>query len=210
MQRHKRLVFASLTTLVALLLATSVAALQLTSAPNGNTVKVDGTSSLHDWSVASKVIKGSIDLPAKIDPQTPLANASWLAAKDPSPRLVATIPVRKLKSGESGMDDNMYEAFNTKKNPNITFTLDKIWAVKTISNDVVDARATGTLQMKGKSRPVTMDLRITRGSNGSLEFAGHHSLDMRKWGIDPPTAMLGMLKTGPKVKVTFHWVLVQN
>lgn len=206
--RNPKFITSILTVLLGMALAAPAAAQQtLTPAPRGNKVKVDGTSSVHDWSVKSHTIKGSANLPEALDTSTSLAEVGWLASKKVNPKIVVHIPVKTLTSGKDGMDENMYEAFHANKNPTITFDLDHIWAVKAESTNEVKAQASGKLTMAGKTKDVLLNVKIYRKSDGSLEIKGRHKIDMRHYGIEPPTAMLGMMKTGPTVHVSFDWIL---
>jgi hypothetical protein len=64
----------------------------------------------------------------------------------------------------------------------------------------------GTLRIAGIEREVVLPLQAER-SDDTLVVRGRLSLLMTDYGITPPTAMLGMLKTDPKVTVTFETVL---
>jgi hypothetical protein len=62
------------------------------------------------------------------------------------------------------------------------------------------------LKIAGVEREVAFDLKTQR-KEGSLVVRGEVPLLMTDYGITPPKAMLGMLKTDPKVTVTFETVL---
>jgi len=66
-------------------------------------------------------------------------------------------------------------------------------------------RAVGILNIAGVEREVTLTLK-TQQSEGILIVTGEIQLLMTDFGITPPKAMLGMLKTDPKVTVTFETV----
>ena len=62
------------------------------------------------------------------------------------------------------------------------------------------------LKIAGVEREVTLDLTTERNGT-TLTVKGEVQLLMTDYGIAPPKAMLGMLKTDPKVTVTFETVL---
>jgi polyisoprenoid-binding protein YceI len=66
-------------------------------------------------------------------------------------------------------------------------------------------RAIGVLHIAGVEREVTLDV-ATERTDGTLTVRGQLQLLMTDYGIKPPTAMLGMLKTDPKVTVAFETV----
>jgi polyisoprenoid-binding protein YceI len=63
----------------------------------------------------------------------------------------------------------------------------------------------GVLQVAGVEREIALDLAIERG-DATLSVRGEVQLLMTDFGIKPPKAMLGMLRTDPKVTVTFEAV----
>src|SRR3954462_11594540 len=93
--------------------------IQYTGKP-GSLMKVEGTSTIHDWVVECKVIGGQMEL----DSNFPL-DPSKEPPKDltVTPKVDVTIPVRQLKSGKSLMDTVMHNAMNAETNPTIKYTL---------------------------------------------------------------------------------------
>jgi polyisoprenoid-binding protein YceI len=64
------------------------------------------------------------------------------------------------------------------------------------------------LRVAGVEREVPLDF-TTQRRDKSMTFRGEVAIAMPDFGIKPPTAMLGMLKTGPNVTVQFEG-LVSN
>jgi len=185
--------------------ATSAAS-HYATASEGNHVTIDGTSNLHDWDVEGETIHGKAAFPEAV---TSLAGAAWLKSRDVNPKITVTIPVRSLRSGHRGMDGNMYDALHADAHSDIVFRLGRIWATKKKDADHVRARATGKLTVAGKTRGVALDVDIARDGD-HLVFTGHTRLDMTAFGVKPPTAMLGVLKTGKMVDVRFVWGIVRR
>jgi len=112
------------------------------------------------------------------------------------------IPAATLSSPKEGLDKNMHKALKVTEHPDITFRLSRLESSASSSA----LRAIGTLTIAGVAREVTLELKTQR--NGStFTVAGDVPLLMTDFGITPPKAMLGMLKTDPKVIVTFETVL---
>ena len=67
-------------------------------------------------------------------------------------------------------------------------------------------QAIGGLTVAGVEREVTLNLQVLR--NGpALAVTGSTDLLMTDFGVTPPKAMLGMLKTNPKVQVRLELLL---
>src|SRR5262245_39055059 len=67
--------------------------------PEGSKMKIDGTSTLHDWTVECAVIGGFMEFDATFP-----EGATGGAPSAVKPRVEVTIPVRQLKSGKKSMD----------------------------------------------------------------------------------------------------------
>jgi polyisoprenoid-binding protein YceI len=65
----------------------------------------------------------------------------------------------------------------------------------------------GTLTVAGKENKVSMDVEATRLADGTVKAKGLVPIKMTDYGIKPPTAIFGRLKTGDEVKVNFELVI---
>lgn len=111
------------------------------------------------------------------------------------------IPAASLTSPKEGLDKNMHKALKVKEFVDITFRLVRL------EPGVGGAlKAIGMLKIAGVEREVAMAIKTQRSDTGLL-VKGQLDLLMTDYGITPPKAMLGMLKTDPKVTVTFETVL---
>ena len=80
-------------------------------------VRIDGTSTIHDWTVQGTIIGGFVEA----DPT--FAKAPGTVSKM-NPKVEVTIPVRSLKSDQAkAMDNVMYEAMKQKEFPKIEYRL---------------------------------------------------------------------------------------
>ena len=111
------------------------------------------------------------------------------------------IPAAMLSSPQEGLDKNMHKALKVKEHADITFRLARLEP-----GEGGAVTATGTLRIAGVEREVALALK-TRRTDAGFAVTGELQLLMTDYGITPPKAMLGMLKTDPKVTVTFETVL---
>jgi polyisoprenoid-binding protein YceI len=152
-----------------------------------NTTKffVDGTSTIHDWTVESNEVIGKLSV-----------NASGAVTS-----VEVNMKAESLKSGKSAMDKKVYEAFDTKKNPNIAFKSTAI----TMNADGKSGVAKGNLTMAGASSVVDVPFKLDSNTSNWV-FTGEVSMLMTTFKMAPPTAMLGTIKAGDEVKVRFEVV----
>lgn len=156
------------------------------------TFTVKGTSSLHDWesTVETMESKGSISVTNKS-----LADVS---------NVVVKIPVKSIKSPKGKlMDNKTWEAFNHEKNPFIVFTLTS----EKINREKNTLDVTGTLAMAGVTKPIELTLGYKVLPEGLVQITGSKKLKMTDYKIDPPTAMMGTIKVGDAVEVSFEIIL---
>jgi polyisoprenoid-binding protein YceI len=111
-----------------------------------------------------------------------------------------SIPAATLSSPKEGLDKNMHKALKVTEHTDITFRLSRLEGA-----DASGARAVGILRVAGVEREVTLALKTQR-TDTNFTVTGEVQLLMTDFGITPPKAMLGMLKTDPKVTVTFETV----
>lgn len=173
----------------------------------GSHVSIVGTSNVHDWKVRGDVIDGYARIPASPRKDVPLSELDWLRSKEINPTIVAKIPVRSLRGNHKGMDGKMYDALRARGHPYILFQVDRIVSVVANKGGGVTARASGELSIAGVVRPVTLHVIIRRPDSTRFQVEGAISVDMTVFGISPPRALLGTLRTGTWVRIGFSWVL---
>lgn len=159
-------------------------------------VTLAGTSNIHDYSATTSTVRLTS---ARV--VQPVANADGLLAPGAVEGFEVAVPAATLVSDKDGLNKNMHKALLADKHPNIVFRLARIEA-----GAAGALKAVGTLQIAGKAKEMAFDLTTERQAS-SLKISGRTNLLMTDFGIAPPKAMLGMLKTDPKVTVTFEAVL---
>ena len=95
------------------------------------------------------------------------------------------------------MDRTAYSAIDADKHTSIRFELT---SVRNIT--ATQILATGTLTVAGNSRPVTIRTGY-RVNGNAVQFVGSHSIKFTQFDVDPPTALLGSVKTGDDLQIAF-------
>lgn len=168
------------------------------SAQQGYTVKdfkisVAGTSSLHDWE--SAVTKADAKSRLELDGQQLKAINS----------LKVIIPAKGIVSTKGRiMDGKTYEALKADAHPNITFTL------TTAKLSGLNVSAKGKLALAGVTKDINLKATGQTNSAGHITFKGSYSLLMTDYGMSPPTALMGSIKTGDKVTVNYALTLAPS
>jgi polyisoprenoid-binding protein YceI len=159
---------------------------------------IDGTSNLHGWSCKAEKFEAVIELDA--------AAAAQLAAAPPKAlkRVEVKVPVKALKCGHGAMDNNLYKALNADQAPEVSYILATFEAAPGEAKDTFTLQTQGTLTIAGKQNKLAMDVVATRLADGAVKATGVVAIKMTDYGIQPPTAIFGRLKTGDEVKVNFE------
>ena len=166
-------------------------------------VSLAGTSNIHAYTAsttAARLVRLQVANGA-------LGPAFWDAIVKPGglEAFEIAIPAATLSSPKEGLDKNMHKALKVTEHPDITFRLSRIEA----GDAAGMLRGIGTLTVAGVAREVTLAIRTQRTAN-TLTIAGEVALLMTDFGIAPPKAMMGMLKTDPKVTITFEVAVATN
>lgn len=159
---------------------------------------IDGTSNLHSWSCKAEKLDAAIDFDAAAAAQ--LTSAPPKALK----RVDVKVPVKSLKCGHGAMDNNLYKALNADATPDVSYILATFEAAPGEVKDSFTLHTVGTLTVAGKEKKIEMDVVATRLADGTVKATGMVPIKMTDFGISPPTAIFGRLKTGDEVKVNFE------
>ena len=155
-------------------------------------ITISGTSSLHDWTSDAEIIEGSVQISSKDGSISSLEN------------LKISVPVNSIKSGKNAMDKNTYKAMKESQFNQVVFHLNSI---KTSAASVT---YTGEMKIAGVSKVITGDSTYSQVGSSGFTFKGAFDILMTDYGIEPPTAMLGSIKTGDKITINYVLEFKQN
>jgi len=159
---------------------------------------IEGTSNLHGWSCKATTLDAAVELDAGAVAQVTVAPPKALK------KVQVKVPVKSIKCGHGGMDDNLYKALKADESPDISYIMATFEAAPGEAKDSFTLHTIGTLTIAGKENKVSMDVVATRLADGTVKATGVVPIKMTDFGIKPPTAIFGRLKTGDEVKVNFE------
>ncbi|HKW11383.1 MAG TPA: YceI family protein [Gemmatimonadaceae bacterium] len=185
----------ALTALVAIAGSTQAQSVRLAVGPDSK-LWVEGGSNLHGWSCKASSIDAAIEV-----------EEAFLKSTTITPTLLkkvtVKVPVRNLKCGHGGMDNNLYKALKADDSPEISYILATFDVVPAAASDSFTVKTVGSLTVAGTERPVNMDVTAARLPDGGVRAEGALPLLMTDFGVKPPTAMFGTLRTDNKITVKF-------
>jgi polyisoprenoid-binding protein YceI len=169
------------------LFAIAVAAQEYVSRPSESSMKIAGTSTLHDWESKVENFTAVVRMQGEV-----IQSAGFKAV------------VSSIKSGTSAMDANTYKAMKEPQHPNIEFTAGTL----TYSGSSLPIK--GSLTIAGVTRKVEFKGVIEKWSEESITIKASYPLKMSDYGIDPPKAMMGTIRTGDEVTISFNITLYKK
>lgn len=156
---------------------------------------VDGTSNKSDWTVHAGELTGGFGV-------TGSGSDFGLEAGE------ITVDSRSIESGKSTiMDRLMRDALKVDEHPTITYVLTSAEPGNAADDGSVTLNTTGELTLTGTTKDIEMAVTGTPAADGTIRFTGSHALKMSDYGMKPPTAMFGSLRTGDDVTVHFDVVV---
>ena len=159
---------------------------------------IEGTSNLHAWSCTATTLEADVELDAAATAQVAAAMPKALKKVD------VKIPVKALHCNHGGMDGNVYKALKAEDEPEISYIMATFEATAAEAKDTFTLKTVGTLTVAGKQNKIEMDVVAMRLADGTVTAKGTVPIKMTDYGIKPPTALFGRLKTGDDVKVNFE------
>ncbi len=159
----------------------------------------EGTSTVRGWKCAAGTMTATVDA-ASAD-----AARAILAGEKAVRTVRLVIPAAQLDCKNGTMNGHMLKALNAEQQKTIAFTL----SAYDLTGDAAARHGSlqGTLSINGTDQPVTLATTFEDAGNGALRVKGSHTLQMTKFGVKPPTLMLGTMKVGDAVTVGFDLVL---
>jgi polyisoprenoid-binding protein YceI len=157
---------------------------------------VEGGSNLHDWSCKASSMDAAIEVDEAFLKATTVST-TFLK------KVQVKVPVRNLECGNGKMDNNLYKALKADETPEISYILGTFEVVPGAEKDTFTLKAVGALTIAGTEKTVNMDVSAARLADGSIRAEGSVPLLMTDFGVKPPTALLGTLRTDNKVTVKF-------
>lgn len=155
-------------------------------ATTGSSLKVNGTSNIHDWAMEAKSIPADVVLEVEGTQVTDITSLNF------------TLPVKNLKGKEDLLNSRAYKAMKEDAHKNISFKMTS----GSVSQNII--KVNGTLTIAGVAKPVALQAKATVNADGTVTCVGSRKLKMSDHGIAPPSFMLGALKVVDDITIDFN------
>ncbi len=177
------------------------------ASPIGSKVTIEGTSTIHDWTMTGPNIAGFLEVPAGVVLDPAKEGLAGITGNKLTARADVSIPVTSMQSGHEGMDAVMQNAMDAKTYPRIQYHLTEM-VLKTphAAGTPLEFDTKGDLVVAGVTNAISMPVRIEPGDKSKLKVIGSVPLKMTDFKIKPPVK-LGVFRTADEIKIVFEWVI---
>ncbi len=165
--------------------------------PENSSMAIRGTSSLHDWQMEVTELAGSAAL---------LMNERYI---DSILDTWFSCRTESIVSDYELMDKKTYEALKAKEYSAIHFRIANDKEISK-SGSNFSGEVTGYLFIAGVTKEIDVPFNGRVLENGQVELEGTVPLKMSEFNIDPPTALLGTLKTGDEIWISYSLKLERD
>jgi polyisoprenoid-binding protein YceI len=182
---------------------------------SGSKMRLEGTSTAHDWRSESGLILGYLE----VGPNFPLEPGQKVSPGKVEAKGEARVKVTSLKSKnkdgtyyDDKMDDKMYNMMSYTNHPDIVFKITEL----TLKEAAKDANspclfdAKGDLSLAGVTNNISFPVKVMpqpeKDGENRVKISGEVPLKMSQFGMQP-ASMIVVVKTADDVTAKFDWVV---
>lgn len=169
----------------------------------GGQLWVEGSASIVDYRCSADKPSGQGKIENTQEPQDNVKNGEGAVS------ITVSIPVDALSCGKKAMDNDLYKALKIDKHPNIFYKLleanlsESAPYVYDVEGEWMNIETRGVLEIAGVKDTTTVTVQGKLLENSRFRVKGSKEVNMDTFNIDPPTAMLGLIKADKELAVFF-------
>ena len=154
---------------------------------------IKGTTNINSFECVSLDAFRVQHLKGTYDPSTRKATFSGATLK---------LQVKKLDCDNSKMNKDLCEALNEEVYPTIIVSLHAASLTSpSLGTSTTDITADATLEISGVKRKVQFQTKGRRLADDAYQFTAEKTILMSDFGVDPPTALFGLIKVDDEIAI---------
>jgi polyisoprenoid-binding protein YceI len=161
---------------------------------------LEGSSNVRDWRCDATSLDASVDVD-----EVGAHDATGSFAR--LHHVQVRVPTHALTCGRSQMDNIMYRALHVDDEPDCRQIVGRFDVVSRDADGALVMQ--GTLRIAGRERDVRVPVEVQQQQDGTLRAQGALPILMTDYGIKPPTALFGVLRTENRIVVKFDLLVDQ-
>ena len=181
---------------------------------------LEGSSNVASWRCSGTTLDGRMDIAAPIaqinavidrieDGNVGAFMSNPAAGRFPEPTFTLRIPVSTLRCGNRAMERDLNHALQSSRFPDIEFRFTRLRSgvEHDIDSNSYRAAINGTLALAGSSRDIEVTITASRVSPTRFRVRADLPLRMTDFGVEPPSALFGMIHARDALRVHFDLLL---
>jgi len=157
------------------------------------TVKVLGSSNIHDWTETATGLTSQGDFKFEGDQLKSLHSFSF------------SVDVKSLKSDHESMDSRTYKSINADKFPTVSYKLSSA-VITMVQKNKYTIKAAGDLTIAGVTQLIVLNVSAIVNSDNTISCTGSQNIKLTDYKISPPSFMLGAMKVKNDLIIQFNLV----
>jgi polyisoprenoid-binding protein YceI len=155
-----------------------------------SSIIIEGTSTIHNWEMKAGNFACNMKVNMESNEIRDIRNVDL------------KVKSKSIKSDNSTMNSKTEKAMKVSYYPDINFQMVSLNDFRKTGNDY-SGHLWGNLTIAGVTKYVKINFISRMTGNGNINVTGSKKIDITTFKIDPPTAMLGSLKTGKDITISF-------
>ncbi len=184
-------------------------------------IRLSGESNLHRWEMFGAEIDGALETEWPLENlisiwETWRERESDVTAVIPDPdgdshpvRIRFRVPARTLQGRYSRMQKNLLDAIRAREHPFIHYEFIELDGPPTVTQAgntvVLDVPARGRLILAGRTNIIHHATRMHIHHFSHIDLTGSLSLNMSDFEVEPPVALLGLVRAYPDFEVEYRF-----
>jgi polyisoprenoid-binding protein YceI len=162
-----------------------------------STLEIAGTSNVRGWSCEASQMAGTM---------VAFTQDQRLSSVE---GVTVTIPVQGIECGNGQMNGKVRESLGADNSNFVRFNLSNATVSEADAQGRSTVSATGRLSIAGTTRTIQIPAQAQAMPGNRIRVTGAVPMKMTDFGVTPPTAMLGALRTADDVTVNFDVVVAR-
>ncbi len=135
-----------------------------------------------------------------------VSNPTQNVDREEAVRIKVNFPVQALDCGKEAMNEDMYDALKAEEFPMISYRLlntSMMDKSRVDRDDWIKIRTQGIMTIAGVHHDTNVDVQGKLLTDNRFRVKGSKQIDMHDYGIEPPSALMGLIKADNKLTVHF-------
>ncbi|NBC65486.1 MAG: hypothetical protein GVY07_07525 [Bacteroidetes bacterium] len=164
---------------------------------------IEGSSNVNEFECQAEEYDGEATIPQE---EEPLANVE--PAQNQILSIKVDIQVDSIECGKRKMNQDLQKALQAEKYPQISFLYQSAELLSEPDNpdDGFQLEVQGLLTIAGTTKEIKFTTEAYYINSGSVRARGGTTINMTDFGVEPPTALMGLIRANEELTVNFDLI----